>query len=180
MSVISIGLRGGQSKMENQQVENILKEFFSTRKASLSWDRKKIRFKFIRLNPITLLDFDIGIREFIGNSLEEVNKLLSKTGFKVNGLLKFGIEDYRIFLAYIFGDYDIIDCQGKYVSEVGHPDFMLKSKDGKHQFYLELKFAKDSIKQSQLEWFVKNQDKETWFGLLEFSPQCEMTKDADY
>jgi hypothetical protein len=64
------------------------------------------------------------------------------------------IGDYKEFLEYLFPDCEIIDCQDK---NGGHPDFIIKK--GNEELYLEVKVENDGLRATQLNWVVKNKDK---------------------
>ena len=95
---------------------------------------------------------------------DEYNIYYSKIGekfFSHKGLalcgFEFGIRDKNIFISqilkYLFKDYEISTATG----ETGHPDFILK-KDNEI-IYLELKLNGDSLRESQIRWFLKHKNK---------------------
>lgn len=106
--------------------------------------------------------------EFFEKFIEE-NKssksFFKKIGLEINGI-KFNLENTNKFVLYIiselYPDYEIINTNGK---ELGHPDFILKNK-----IYLELKMGSDSLRMSQLKWFIDNKDKTNKVLHLDFTP----------
>ena len=68
------------------------------------------------------------------------------------------VDDKNKFVRFIilkyFKGYNILNTDRL---EVGHPDFILEK--NKNKIYLELKIGLDSLRISQLEWFIKNKAK---------------------
>ena len=94
---------------------------------------------------------------FLIKAIKKDSKYLSLlAGIEIKGL-KLKISNADKFVKYVlrryFKGYKIIEYQ----FELGHPDYLLSN--GEDKIYVELKLFTDSLRTSQLKWFVENKEK---------------------
>lgn len=104
------------------------------------------------------LDFFKEEIEMVKQAKQKMGGFLGMLGLEVEGM-KLRVGNAEKFILYVFSRYfkgfKIIRTNG---IEAGHPDYILKK--GKKEIYLELKLGSDSLRQSQIKWFVENKDKQ--------------------
>jgi len=105
-----------------------------------------------------IINWDEELKDELKLFLSNENQyFLKRRGLKLNGF-NLVIENQTNFIlsviSILFENYKIINCE-----EIrnGHPDYILEK--GKEKIYLEIKIDNDGLRQSQLEWFFKNKDK---------------------
>ena len=74
----------------------------------------------------------------------------------------------------LFKGHEIIRTNG---IEAGHPDYILQGCEEK--IYLELKIGKDSLRTSQLKWFINNKEKNNKVLVLNWDEDFVPQKDLD-
>ncbi len=109
----------------------------------------------------------------LNNYTKQCNEHLKILGLRFCGL-KINLINSNKFIWHVinklFKDFEIIRTNG---IEAGHPDYILQK--GEEKIYLELKVGKDSLRTSQLKWFIKNKDKNNKILVIDwdedFSPK---------
>lgn len=115
------------------------------------------------------------LEEFLGDeidlnsSIKGCNQSLNLLGLKAQGL-KIKLVNSEKFIWYVinnlFKGFEIIN-KNRY--ELGHPDYLLKK--GNEEIYLELKIGVDSLRTSQLKWFIENKDKTNKVLVIDWDPE---------
>ena len=124
----------------------------------------EIEVEIFNMNDMTRDIYEkLDASTFFKNELEIVSHLNKKNGFfnllgiEIDGF-RYRVCDRDKFIMYIFEryfpDYKVERTRKE---GVGQPDYTLTKEED--IIYLELKFGLDSIRQSQMKWFVDNKDK---------------------
>jgi len=144
----------------------------------------EVEVEIFNMNNMTIeVSERLKSEELFKEELELVNHIKQKEGlFKMIGVeiegLRFRIINREKFIRYIFERY----FQGYKIEKtngegVGQPDYTLTK--GDNVIYLELKFGIDSLRQSQIRWFIENKDKESKLIFIDYEDDFSRFKGGD-
>lgn len=146
----------------------------------------KVEILLVNMNSFSIefentFDIDELIREEVDiQKSESISRgFLNLIGLKTSGL-KFNIIEQdrfiRFILSKLFKGYEVINTNRK---ELGHPDLILEKKiegvvsERSDKIYVELKIGSDTLRKSQIKWFIDNKEKNNKLLFISYDTDAE-------